>query len=61
MDMHVCMEQKKEKSLATEERVTNESSEIGGLMDILISMSSAVPCRLESTGYQVLEALSRDI
>lgn len=56
--MHVCMKQNKENSLASEERVANESSEIEGLMD---STSSDVPCRLESTGYQVLEALSRDI
>lgn len=59
--MHFCMKQNKESSLATEESVANESSEIEGLID---STSSAMPCRLESTtprDINVLEALSRDI
>ena len=30
MDMHVCMKQNKESSLATQERVANESSGNGG-------------------------------
>ena len=58
MDVYVCMEQNKESSLATQERVANESSGIGGLMD-----SPAVPCRTDSSPRDVngLEALSRDI
>jgi hypothetical protein len=56
--MHVCMKQNKESSLATEERVANESSEIGGLMN-----SMSVRCRTDSSprDINVLEALSRDI
>ena len=49
--MYLCMKQNtvEKSSLATEERGANESSEIGGLMDIMDSMSGAVPCRADSS------------